>query len=52
MGRIAYAPVILTGFPIGPVILMGPQSSEFPLGIEVQAENYSIPKDSLLEIRR
>jgi hypothetical protein len=43
MGRIAYAPMILSGFPIGSVILMDPQSSESPLGIEVQADNYSIP---------
>jgi hypothetical protein len=42
-GRIAYARVILTGFPIGSVIMTGPQSSEFPLQIELQAERYSIP---------
>jgi hypothetical protein len=28
--------------PIGSVIMKGPQSSEFPLEIEVQAETYSI----------
>jgi hypothetical protein len=42
-GRIAYARVILTGFPIGSVVMTGPQSSEFPLQIELQAETYSIP---------
>jgi hypothetical protein len=42
-GRIAYARVILTGFTIGSVIMTGPQPSEFPLQIEMQAETYSIP---------
>jgi hypothetical protein len=46
-GRIAYARVILSGFPIGSVIMTGimtgPQSSVFPLQIELQAETYSIP---------
>lgn len=42
-GRIAYARVILTGFPIDSVIMKGPQSSGFPLQIELQAETYSIP---------
>lgn len=42
-GRTAYARVILTGFPIGSIIMTGPQSSEFPLQIELQAETYSIP---------
>jgi hypothetical protein len=37
-GLVAYARVILTEFPIGSVIMTGPESSVFPLEIEVQAK--------------
>ena len=42
-GSIGYPLFILNEFPIGSVIIMGPESSELPLEIEVQAETYSIP---------
>jgi hypothetical protein len=42
-GTISYANVILTGFPFGLVIMTGPDSSYFPLRIEIQADTYSIP---------
>jgi hypothetical protein len=42
-GSIGYASVILSGFPIGSVIITGPESSELPLQIEVQAETSTVP---------
>jgi hypothetical protein len=42
-GTVSYANVILSGFPFGLVIMTGPESSGFPLRIEIQADIYSIP---------
>jgi hypothetical protein len=42
-GLVSYARVILSGFPIGLVVIMGPESSGFPLLIEMQAETQSVP---------
>jgi hypothetical protein len=42
-GPVAYARVILSGFPFGSVVMLSPESSGFPLQKEVQAETYSVP---------
>jgi hypothetical protein len=42
-GSIGYARFTLNGFPIGSVIITGPESSELPLQMEVQAETSSVP---------
>lgn len=42
-GLVAYARVILTGFPFGSVIMTDPESSGFPIELELQADTYSVP---------
>ena len=42
-GLVSYARVVLSGFPVGLVVIMGPEDSEFPLLMEMQAETQSVP---------
>ena len=42
-GSIGYTSLTLNGFPIGSVIITGPESSELPLQMEVQVETFSVP---------
>ena len=42
-GLVSYARVVLSGFPVGLVVIMGPEASGFPLLLEMQAETQSVP---------
>jgi hypothetical protein len=42
-GLVAYTRMILSGFPVGLIVITGPESSGFPLLIEMQTDTQYVP---------
>jgi hypothetical protein len=42
-GLVAYTRMILSGFPVGLIMITGPESSGFPLLIEMQTDTQYVP---------